>query len=227
MQHHLLPPHLNGWLAFYIHKDKLKCSLVTRHFASTCWMLKQLSLRNGWLTRVSSHRHCSHNYDQDRIGVKICFLCVSKTNFYDVIYNSWNHTHLVLAAGCGCHDIVCFSVCFRPVLRVVVYSWPLTGLCGMTKTKRCVHVCVYVHVYICWVHMRVCICSHALKHMYIYVSMSAWLVFSQNTLINVYTRVHYLCIHVATNIYMNNHECIQSIRFLLTLRDVSWPWIYL
>ena len=32
------------------------------------------------------------------------------------------HTHLVLAAGCGCHNTVIFSVCFRPVLRAVVYS---------------------------------------------------------------------------------------------------------
>lgn len=176
MQHHLLPPHLNGWLAFYIHKDKLKCSLVTRHFASTCWMLKQLSLRNGWLTRVSSHRHCSHNYDQDRIGVKICFLCVSKTNFYDVIYNlsQKKESHTSSSSyWCGCHAIVCFSVCFRPVLRVVVYSWPLTGLCGMTKTRRCVHVCVCACICACTcVHMLgayACVHMFSCAYAYVYI----------------------------------------------------------
>ena len=79
------------------------------------------------------------------MGVKICFLCVSKTNFmmWFTIYCEKRYTP-ISSCWCGCHDIVCFSVCFRPVLRVVVYSWPLTGLCGMTKTRRCVHVCVCV-----------------------------------------------------------------------------------
>ena len=42
------------------------------------------------------------------------------------------------------------------------------------------------------IYMRVCMCSHTLMHVYAYVSVSAWLMFSQNTLLNIYTRVHYL-----------------------------------
>ena len=146
------------WLACILN-SLIKCSWISRTPSSACWYWSNCHWGMGKGLAYKSKLM----YNVVKVAKGSRYVSVHVKDKFSVMWfmtylSAWRkHTHLVLAAGCGCHNTVIFSVCFRPVLRVVVYSWPLTGLCGMTKTRR------YVHMHVCG-HACMCVCVCVYMH---------------------------------------------------------------